>query len=57
MTSMRGMVTPFRVLLSQEIGQEVNVSQLIWYLLKDPSRPLPFLMPSKLMILHGEGKS
>ena len=25
--------------------------------LKDPSQPRPFLMPSKLLILHGEAKS
>ena len=25
--------------------------------LKDPSQPLPFSMPSKLLILHGEAKS
>ena len=25
--------------------------------LKDPSQPPPFLMPSKLLILHGEAKS
>ena len=25
--------------------------------LKDPSQPQPFLMPSKLLILHGEVKS
>ena len=25
--------------------------------LNDPSQPLPFLMPSKILILHGEAKS
>ena len=31
----------------------VSLQQLV----KDPSQPPPFLMPSKLLILHGEAKS
>ena len=27
------------------------------FILKDPSQPPPFSMPSKLLILHGEAKS
>ena len=32
MTSVRGMVEPFSRVLSRNICEEVNVSQLIWYL-------------------------
>ena len=34
-----------------------DVQSFINMLLKDPSQPLPFSMPSKLLILHGEAKS
>ena len=37
---------------------KTNDSQLLSLkLLKDPSQPMPFSMPSKLLILHGGAKS
>ena len=34
-----------------------NFTYLNAVMFKDPSQPLPFSMPSKLLILHGEAKS
>ena len=44
----------------KEITQSINEREKLYlciFILKDPSQPQPLLMPSKLLILHGEAKS